>query len=188
MLKMLGQLAGKSRFSVSNHNTSYLRAIRMSATTKLVVDTMVKTGTLLDSHIVLSGINPSPHLPDNPMSHHMAYASASAFTSIVDTLEYDDVVSGGNAGLIRGCEPPLRSTNTNIGFKVWKFNEQGVVAFMRNLGPVVEQEQQMMREKEEGWRDKEREAVEANNAAALSASNAAAVAGPSNDKGKGVMP
>lgn len=180
ILSKLGQLPGKSRFSIRKFNSSYLRAIRMSATTKVIEDGMINSGTLTDSHFVVAGINP-PHQPNDIISQNTAFASVSVFTCVVDSLEAEELTKGGLSYMVHIVEPPLPDGLPKLqGFKVWKLNEKGLADFIDNLGPAVEEEEETVKEMEEKWKVKNKEFEDANAASTP-------VVAP-NDKGKSVKP
>ena len=160
-LTRLGQPAGKSRFCVANKNSSFLRAIRMSATTKLVIDSMVRTGVLTRDRITIGGnLNP----PEEQLG--VIYASISAFTAPVDALELSWLVFGGSGDLVKGAESTLCGANKDIGYSVWSVNEDGVAALLRLLVPAAKEEERVMKEKEALWKAKDREKEEAEKASA----------------------
>ncbi|CAL0325148.1 unnamed protein product [Lupinus luteus] len=182
-LRELGQIPGKSCFNDSGHNPSYLRAIRMSACTKVIEDGMINSGILKPSHYIVAGTNP-PNANEY-IGQYVAYASVNAITCMVDTLESAEILTRIGLGYYINNDPfgpSLETVLRKIGFKIWKLNELGVAAFTHKLVPAVEEETQIMMEREEKWKakDKERKDKEAS-------ANTSSGVGPS-DKGKGVMP
>ncbi|KAE9610277.1 hypothetical protein Lal_00006141 [Lupinus albus] len=183
VLRELGQMPGKSCFNDSGHNPGYLRAIRMSACTKVLEDGMINSGILRQSHYTVNGTNP-PNVNEF-IGQYMAYASVNAITCMVDTLESAEILTRIGLGyLIKNDvnEASLETVLKKIGFKIWKLNELGVATFTHKLGPAVQEETETMMEKEEKWKAKDRERKNKEASA-----NTTSGVGPS-DKGKGLMP
>ncbi|KAJ1391851.1 hypothetical protein SESBI_36284 [Sesbania bispinosa] len=136
-LKKLGQLPGISRFHIPNKNSCYIRATRMSAITKFIVESM-NTGILKNTQFKITGAH-----PHNQAYPGRAYASMTTFSWIVDTVELAWLLSSGFSHMLRDSAKPVDACD--LGFKVWCLNEDGVVALLKRLEPNVD----MLKVKEE---------------------------------------
>lgn len=146
-LTRLGQWAGSSRYCIPNQNSCFLRAFRLSSTTKLVVESILSK-TLGDNLIKIRGTNP-------PDAHQdRAYASVRAFSCIVDGIELAWVVSSGLQHMLmnninNNGESFKQASAQDIGFRLWSLNEGGLKAFMIRLGPVAKEEEKLKSQKVE---------------------------------------
>ncbi|CAL0304946.1 unnamed protein product [Lupinus luteus] len=147
-LVQLGQLPGLSSFRVLDQNSCFLRASRMSATTKLITDIMVHSGTLTTTHINISGTN-----PPNVLHQDLAYASTSVFSYFVDVVELDGGVSSNYDYAVKDVETVISESHHDIGFKVWNLNKVGILAFMHSLKAFVEKEEKFLKEKKQKWEE-----------------------------------
>ncbi|KAF7839731.1 hypothetical protein G2W53_008213 [Senna tora] len=149
ILLLFGHRPGLSRFYVSNHNSSYTRAIRLSATTRTIMEAFVSGSLTLSCITIQDSYNEPPCIP--------ARASIIVFTCLVDALEASTLVSHGFKTI-----PLLHSCNNtfypSIGFRVWRLNDVGVINFVRGLDAAVKNEEECVLSKtvEESSSDKEK--------------------------------
>ncbi|KAJ1391850.1 hypothetical protein SESBI_36283 [Sesbania bispinosa] len=94
--KKLGHFPGISQFRILDLNSCFMRAIRMSTTTKLIIESM-SNGTLNSSQFKITGVNPR-----NQAYRSRAYASVSSFSWLVDAIELAWVLYSGFGHLLRG--------------------------------------------------------------------------------------
>ncbi|KAH1160528.1 hypothetical protein GYH30_032026 [Glycine max] len=97
----LGNIPGISRFCMEDHNSSFLRACRMSAITKMIKKSM-RLKKMTSSLVEINGTN--------PLEAHLgrAYAVASTYTRLVDSAEYASLVSCGLGEKLENVVSPLR--------------------------------------------------------------------------------
>ncbi|KAF7839802.1 uncharacterized protein G2W53_008284 [Senna tora] len=133
ILLLFGHRPGLSRFYVSNHNSSYTRAIRLSATTRTIMEAFVSGSLTLSCITIQDSYNEPPCIP--------AHASITVFTCLVDALEASTLVSHGFKTI-----PLLDSCNNacypSPGFRVWRLNDVGVINFLRGLDATVKNEEE----------------------------------------------
>lgn len=157
-LQEVGNIPGISRFCKQEHNSSFLRACRMSVITKTIMESMrVKnmTGNLVD----IKKRNTSDSEPDSELDSEAtsrAYAVASTFTRVVDAAEYAWLVSVGLGEKLEKVESPLRFGSFDTGLKVWNLNEIGLLSFMLLFESDVKDEVQYLTAQEKWWNDIER--------------------------------
>ncbi|KAF7839658.1 uncharacterized protein G2W53_008140 [Senna tora] len=150
VLALFGHRPGLSRFYVSNHNSSYTRAIRLSATTRTIMEAFVLGSLTLSCITIQDSYNEPPCIP--------ARASITLFTCLVDALEASTLVSHGFKSI-----PPLDSCNNacypSPGFRVRRLNDVGVINFVRGLDAAVKNEEECVLSKtvEESSSDEEKE-------------------------------
>ncbi|KAF7839745.1 hypothetical protein G2W53_008227 [Senna tora] len=149
ILLLFGHRPGLSRFYVSNHNSSYTRAIRLSATTRTMMEAFVSGSLTLSCITIQDSHNEPPCIP--------ARASITVFTCLVDALEASTLVSHGFKKI-----PLLDSRNNacypSLGFRVWRLNNVGVINFVRGLDATVKNEEECVLSKtvEESSSDEEK--------------------------------
>ncbi|KAJ1375651.1 hypothetical protein SESBI_50767 [Sesbania bispinosa] len=129
-LKKLGHFPGISRFCIQNVNSCNMRAVRMSGITRLIVESM-STGMLKITHINVTGIHPR-----NQAYRSRAYASVSAFSWLIDSVELSWVFYSGHGHLLRDDIEPLGECN--LKFQLWCLNKEGIVAFLHHLEHITE--------------------------------------------------
>ncbi|KAF7839672.1 hypothetical protein G2W53_008154 [Senna tora] len=150
VLALFGHRPELSRFYVSNHNSSYTRAIRLSATTRTIMEAFISGSLTLSCITIQDSYNEPPCIP--------ARASITVFTCLVDALEASTLVSHGFKSI-----PLLDSCNNacypSPGFRVWRLNDVGVINFVRGLDAAVKNEEECVLSKtvEESSSDKEKE-------------------------------
>ncbi|KAF7839750.1 hypothetical protein G2W53_008232 [Senna tora] len=119
ILLLFGHRPGLSRFYVSNHNSSYTRANRLSTTTRTIMEAFVSGSLTLSCITIQDSYNEPPCIP--------ARASITVFTCLVDALEASTLVSHGFKSI-----PLLDSCNNacypSPGFRVWRLNDVGVLS------------------------------------------------------------
>lgn len=137
VLNLHGQVLGLFNFIVPNHNSCFLRA-RLSAATKIVVNAIF-LGALLPNNITIQ------YTTYYCYTHSVSPTSSSisAFTNLVDVLEASFLELQGLASHVIKASPPLQ-TYPNLGFKVWRLNENGHINFMKILEYVAAQEIQFI--------------------------------------------
>ncbi|KAG4975301.1 hypothetical protein JHK84_032431 [Glycine max] len=156
----LGNIPGISRFCMEDHNSSFLRACRMSAITKMIKKSM-RLKKMTSSLVEINGTN--------PLEAHLgrAYAVASTYTRLVDSAEYASLVSCGLGEKLENVVSPLRFGSVDVGYQVWNLNQLGLLSFMSLLGPHVEEEVEYVSHvssREEWWNamaEKDQEEAEA---------------------------
>ncbi|WVZ08397.1 hypothetical protein V8G54_021743 [Vigna mungo] len=149
-LQELGNIPGISRFCKQEHNSSFLRACRMSVITKTIMESMrVKnmTGNLVDI---------KEKKPSNEELPTRAYAMASTYTRLVDAAEYAWLVSVGLGEKLEKVESPLRFGSFETSLKVWNLNEIGLLSFMLRFEEDVKDEAEYLIAQEKWWNDIER--------------------------------
>ncbi|KAH1196506.1 hypothetical protein GmHk_18G050511 [Glycine max] len=140
----LGNIPGISRFCMEEQNSSFLRACRMSAMTKMIMESM-RVKTMTSSLVEIKGTNP-------PEAHQgRAYAVMSTYTRLVDSAEYASLVSCGLVEELENVVSPLRFGSVDVGYQVWNLNHLGLLSFMSLLGPHVEEEVKYVSAREELW-------------------------------------
>ncbi|KAK7379444.1 hypothetical protein VNO80_04905 [Phaseolus coccineus] len=150
ILLEIGNIPGLSRFCMEEHNSSFLRACRMSVITKTIMESMrVKTMT-----ISLVDIKES-NTPDEEQPSR-AYAVASTYTRLVDAAEYASLVSCGLGEQLENVVSPLRFSTLDFGYKVWNLNEIGLLTFMSRFEPEVNEEVENVTAQEKWWNDTEK--------------------------------
>ncbi|KAF1892407.1 hypothetical protein Lal_00010872 [Lupinus albus] len=147
-LMQLGQFPGLSSFRILDQNSCFIRASRMSATTKFVTDIMVHSGTLTRAHINISGTN-----PPSVLHQDLAYASTSVFSDFVDVIELDGGVSSNYDYVVKNVETVISASHHDIGFKVWNLNKVGILGFIHSLSVFVEKEEKFLKEKDQKWEE-----------------------------------
>ncbi|KAF7839793.1 hypothetical protein G2W53_008275 [Senna tora] len=155
ILLLFGHRPGLSRFYVSNHNSSYTRAIRLSATTRTIMEAFVSGSLTLSCITIQDSYNEPPCIP--------AHASITVFTCLVDALEASTLVSHGFKTI-----PLLDSCNNacypSPGFRVWRLNDVGVINFLSGLDATVKNEEECVLSKtvEESSSDEKKGEVTSN--------------------------
>ncbi|CAJ1856931.1 unnamed protein product [Sphenostylis stenocarpa] len=141
----MGNIPGISRFCMQEHNSSFLRACRMSVITKTIMESM-RVKTMTSSLVDIKETNPS----DEEQTGR-AYAVASTYTRLVDAAEYASLVSCGLGEELENVVSPLRFGSVDLGFKVWNLNEIGLLTFMSRFEADVKEEVQNVTALEEWW-------------------------------------
>lgn len=138
ILTKYGHLPELSRFSMLNHNSCFVRAARLSAATKTIVNAMI-SGVILPNHIIIQ------YSVENYCTHNSGPASSSisSFINLVDALEAPLLESQGLSSHVLNTLPALQ-TYPNPGFKVWRLNESGHIIFIKNLESVAAKEAQVI--------------------------------------------
>lgn len=131
ILTVYNHQPGQSRFCVSNYNSCFLRAARLSASTKIIIDAMT-SGSLLPNHTQIETIN------YRYSEHNAGRASATiaTFIGLVDSLEASVLLSHDLAVYVVNAVPPIQ-TYFNPSFKLWRLNHNGYVVFMAGLDKAV---------------------------------------------------
>ncbi|XP_020219856.1 uncharacterized protein LOC109802859 [Cajanus cajan] len=144
-LMEIGNIPGISRFCMEDQNSSFLRACRMSVTTKMIMESM-RVKTMTDSLVNIRGMSP----PDLPHQGR-AYALASTFTRLVDAAEYSTLIFSALGDQVQDIESPLRYASVDAAFQNWNLSEMGLLCFISRLGPDVEKEEKEVIANEELW-------------------------------------
>lgn len=167
-LFQLGHIPGRSPSSIANQVSGMLRVIRMSATSKFIGN-IILSGSLKAIHVHIQDITGTarPKPADGSKNsfvdcgRHLktaAYSSISVFTDLVEAVEIALVVADGHSHLLEEKVPAAvlvesSSSPPPRGFKAWRLNKQGIIAFMEALRSASEVEQMKMNDGSEtqGW-------------------------------------
>ncbi|KAJ1391854.1 hypothetical protein SESBI_36287 [Sesbania bispinosa] len=139
-LKKLRHFPDISQFHIIDLNSSFMRAIRMSTTTNLIIESM-SIGTLKSSQFKITGVNPR-----NQDYRSRAYASVNSFSWLVDAIELAWMLYSGFGHLLMGGAKPLGACH--LKFNLWHLNEEGMVAFLYRSKPITEKDE-MLKAKDE---------------------------------------
>lgn len=133
-LAQFGHSPGKSLSAVGSQASGLLRALRTSASTKTVGNAIL-SGALKAMHIEIQDLRPQQKCSEQEnyqsIIFQQAFPSICVFSNLVEAVEVAWVVANGESHLLK--EKLHRDVKELVGFKIWRLNEKGLVAFMEKL-------------------------------------------------------
>ncbi|KAI4318221.1 hypothetical protein L6164_026011 [Bauhinia variegata] len=153
ILRGFGLFPGRSRFCVPNEDSSLLRAIRMSAVTKLI-ENAISFGIFSFTDIIISPNQQQFNGSSNRFILDIAYASVTGFTYVVDTIEVSWFMSKGFGSLLNLLLPPLHVW-PYPEIKFWRLDDHGLVVIVQQMGTSDEKGTNVMEQGKENENERE---------------------------------
>lgn len=128
-----GIAPGKSPSAVGSQAFGLLRAIRTSASTKMVHEAIV-SGALKATHIDIQDLRPQQKCGEHEYQSiisQQAFSSICVFSNLVQAVELAWVAANGESHLLK--QKFQGNVKYLVGFKIWRLNERGLVAFIEKL-------------------------------------------------------